>query len=97
MACPLPGGVESPDQMWEALHADEYYDPEPGVPGRSVSRRAAFLDDVAGFDCEFFGMGERRSGLSRGLDYECVGRQRHQCHLGRTPRAQLEVVVFSNG
>jgi polyketide synthase 5 len=84
MACRLPGGINSPEQLWEALlrgddlvseipadrwDADEYYDPEPGVPGRSVSRSAAFPDDVAGFDCELFGMGERRSGLNRGLDY----------------------------
>ena len=73
MACRLPGGIESPDQLWEALlrgddfiteippdrwDADEYYDPEPGVPGRSVSRWGAFLDDVAGFDSEFFGINE---------------------------------------
>ena len=65
MACRLPGGVDSPQKLWEALlegqdfvtvvpldrwDADAYYDPEPGVPGRSVSRWGAFLDDVAGFD-----------------------------------------------
>ncbi|RAV13490.1 polyketide synthase [Mycolicibacterium sp. GF69] len=76
MACRLPGGVESPQQLWEALlrgddlvtevpadrwDADEYYDPEPGVPGRSVSKWGAFLDDVAGFDSEFFGINEREA------------------------------------
>ena len=76
MGCRLPGGIDSPEQLWEALlrgddlvtevpadrwDADEYYDPEPGVPGRSVSRWGAFLDDVAGFDSEFFGMGEREA------------------------------------
>jgi polyketide synthase 5 len=76
MACRLPGGIESPDQLWEALlhgddlvteippdrwDADEYYDPEPGVPGRSVSKWGAFLDDVAGFDSEFFGISEREA------------------------------------
>ena len=76
MACRLPGGIDSPERLWEALlrgddlvteipadrwDADEYYDPEPGVPGRSVSRWGAFLDDVAGFDAEFFGIGEREA------------------------------------
>ena len=76
MACRLPGGIDSPERLWEALlrgddlvteippdrwDADEYYDPEPGVPGRSVSKWGAFLDDVAGFDSEFFGIGEREA------------------------------------
>jgi polyketide synthase 5 len=73
MACRLPNGVDSPEALWEALlrgvdlvseipverwDADSYYDPEPGVPDRSVSRWGGFLDDVAGFDPEFFGIGE---------------------------------------
>lgn len=76
MSCRLPGGIDSPELLWEALirgddfvtevppdrwDADEYYDPEPGVPGRSVSKWGAFLDDVAGFDAEFFGINERES------------------------------------
>ena len=76
MACRLPGGIDSPEQLWEALlrgddlvtevppdrwDADEYYDPEPGVPGRSVSKWGSFLDDVYGFDSEFFGIGEREA------------------------------------
>src|SRR3984893_2116164 len=76
MACRLPGGIDSPERLWEALlrgddlvteippdrwDADEYYDPEPGVPGRSVSKWGAFLDDVAGFDSECFGIGEREA------------------------------------
>ncbi|KUI02474.1 type I polyketide synthase [Mycobacterium sp. IS-3022] len=76
MACRLPGGIESPEQLWEALlrgddlvteipsdrwDADDYYDPEPGVPGRSVSKWGAFIDDVTGFDSEFFGVNEREA------------------------------------
>lgn len=76
MACRLPGGIDSPERLWEALlrgddfvtevpldrwDAEEYYDPEPGVPGRSVSKWGAFLDDVAGFDAEFFGISEREA------------------------------------
>ena len=50
--------TEIPPDRWDA---DEYYDPEPGVPGRSVSKWGAFLDDVAGFDSEFFGISEREA------------------------------------
>ncbi|MEB4212252.1 sulfolipid-1 biosynthesis phthioceranic/hydroxyphthioceranic acid synthase [Mycobacterium sp. 94-17] len=76
MACRLPGGIDSPELLWEALvrgddliteipsdrwDVEEYYDPEPGVPGRSVSKWGSFLDDVAGFDSEFFGINEREA------------------------------------
>ena len=76
MACRLPGGIDSPQRLWEALlrgddfvgeipterwDADSFYDPEPGVPGRSVTRWGSFLDDVGGFDCDFFGMTEREA------------------------------------
>jgi polyketide synthase 5 len=76
MACRLPGGIDSPEQLWEALlrgddlvteipadrwDADEYYDPQPGAPGRTVCKWGAFLDDVAGFDPEFFGITENEA------------------------------------
>ncbi|MDH6244149.1 sulfolipid-1 biosynthesis phthioceranic/hydroxyphthioceranic acid synthase [Mycobacterium sp. OTB74] len=76
MACRLPGGIDSPEQMWKALlrgddlvttvpaerwDAEEFYDPEPGVPGRSVSKWGAFLNDVGGFDADFFGISEREA------------------------------------
>ncbi|MCB0934441.1 MAG: type I polyketide synthase [Mycobacterium sp.] len=76
MACRLPGGIDSPEQLWEALlagadlvtevpadrwDADEYYDPERGVPGRTVSRWGAFIDDIAGFDAPFFGLDDQRA------------------------------------
>jgi polyketide synthase 5 len=76
MACRLPGGIDSPELLWQALvrgddliseippdrwSIDDHYDPEPGIPGRSVSKWGAFLDDVAGFDCDFFGINEREA------------------------------------
>ena len=76
MACRLPGGIDSPEQLWEALlrgddlvteipadrwDADEFYDPQPGAPGRTVCKWGAFLDDVAGFDPEFFGITEKEA------------------------------------
>ena len=76
MACRLPGGIDSPEKLWTSLlrgddliteipperwDAGEYYDPEPGVPGRSVSRWGGFLENVTGFDAPFFGFGEREA------------------------------------
>jgi polyketide synthase 5 len=76
MACRLPGGIDSPTRFWEALlrgddlvteippdrwNSDDYYDPEPGMHGRSVCKWGAFLDDVSGFDSEFFGINEREA------------------------------------
>src|SRR5690242_17494742 len=71
MACRLPGGIDSPEKLWDALvrgddlvtevpadrwDADEHYDPDPQMQGRSVSKWGAFLDDVASFDADFFGI-----------------------------------------
>jgi acyl transferase domain-containing protein/NADPH:quinone reductase-like Zn-dependent oxidoreductase/acyl carrier protein len=76
MSCRLPGGIDSPELLWEALlrgddliteipserwDAESLYDPERGVPGRSVTKWGGFLDDVAGFDSEFFGISEREA------------------------------------
>jgi polyketide synthase 5 len=76
MSCRLPGGIDSPELLWEALlrgddlvteipterwDADSFYDPERGVPGRSVTKWGGFLDDVAGFDSEFFGISDREA------------------------------------
>ena len=73
IGCRLPGFIDSPDTLWDALmrgtdlvteiprerwNADDYYDAVPGIPGRSISRWGAFLDDPAGFDFPFFGIGE---------------------------------------
>jgi polyketide synthase 5 len=76
MACRLPNGIDSPDRLWEALlqgqdliteipadrwDADEYYDPESGVPGRTNSRWGGFIDGVGDFDPEFFAINEREA------------------------------------
>ena len=47
---------EVPKDRWDV---DEFFDPEPGVPGKIVTRRAGFVDDVTGFDAPFFGMSTR--------------------------------------
>lgn len=73
---PAAGGIDSPDRLWEALlrgddlvteipadrwDIDEYYDPEPGVPGRTDCKWGAYLDNVGDFDPEFFGIGEKEA------------------------------------
>ena len=73
IGCRLPGRIESPDALWEALlrgadlvtevpqarwNADLDYDAVPGAEGRSVSRWGAFLEQPFGFDYPFFGIGE---------------------------------------
>src|SRR5690349_15287565 len=47
---------EVPGDRWDV---DEFFDPEPGAPGKVVTRRAGFVDDVTGFDAPFFGMSTR--------------------------------------
>jgi acyl transferase domain-containing protein/NADPH:quinone reductase-like Zn-dependent oxidoreductase/acyl carrier protein len=47
---------EVPKERWDV---EEFFDPEPGVPGKVATRRAGFVDDVTGFDAPFFGMSTR--------------------------------------
>lgn len=63
LGCRFPGGADSPDAYWRLL--TEARDAVGTVPtGRwepfpqaDVTRHGAFLDDIAGFDAEFFGIG----------------------------------------
>src|SRR5215470_2355106 len=78
IGCLFPGGIESPDALWEFLRrggdgvvdvpADRWnveavYDPEPGVAGMMVCRRAGMLRDVAAFDAGFFAISPREAAV----------------------------------
>ncbi|GAB3441267.1 hypothetical protein GCM10027436_25600 [Actinophytocola sediminis] len=70
MACRYPGDVGSPDDLWRLVSGGvdavggfptdrgwdvaAVYDPRPGTPGRTYTKRGGFLADAAGFDAGFF-------------------------------------------
>lgn len=76
IGCRLPGGVAGPEAYWSLLREGTcaiseipeerwslagFYDPKPDTPTRSTSKWGGFLDDIAGFDPEFFGLSPREA------------------------------------
>ena len=69
MACRYPGGVGSPEELWDlvvaereglsAFPADRGW--EVGGLPESCARVGGFLADVAGFDAGFFGVSPREA------------------------------------
>jgi hypothetical protein len=76
MGCRLPGGASNPAAFWQLLREgregirevpadrwdiDALYDPDPDAPGRMSARAGGFLDRIADFDPEFFGITPREA------------------------------------
>jgi acyl transferase domain-containing protein/NADPH:quinone reductase-like Zn-dependent oxidoreductase/acyl carrier protein len=77
VGCRFPGGVNSPDDLWQLLseerdaisefptdrgwNLDALFGPDPDAPGATYVRAGSFVSNVGDFDAAFFGIGPREA------------------------------------
>ena len=76
IGCRFPGGVNDAESLWKLLvegreavcevpsdrwNVERFYDPEPGLAGKSIARRGGFVDGIDQFDPQFFGISPREA------------------------------------
>ncbi|WP_026126227.1 type I polyketide synthase, partial [Nocardiopsis gilva] len=75
--CRFPGGVSSPEDLWQLLldgrnvlgefprdrgwDVDDMFDPDPETPRKSYVDKGGFLDTATEFDADFFGISPREA------------------------------------
>ncbi|MGB3789465.1 MAG: beta-ketoacyl synthase N-terminal-like domain-containing protein [Phormidesmis sp.] len=113
MSCRFPGGANSPAAFWKLLqkktdaisevpadrwHNDKYYDSDPSMPGKTVSRSGGFIANLYDFDASFFRISPREAitldpqqRLALELGWEALE------HAGISPEAFAEAASQSVG
>jgi acyl transferase domain-containing protein/acyl carrier protein len=76
IGCRFPGGADGPETFWRVLRdgvdtvceippdrydVNAYYDPSPGIPGRTYVREGAYLEGIDRFDAPFFNISPREA------------------------------------
>jgi acyl transferase domain-containing protein/acyl carrier protein len=76
LGCRFPGNSSDPANFWRMLkngqdciseippgrwQAEDYYDPDPDMPGKMSTRYGGFLENVDMFDAGFFGIAPREA------------------------------------
>jgi len=74
IGCRFPG-AEDAQALWQLIRSgvdtirevpverfnlDDFYDPDPSIPGKMVTRWGGFIDQVDQFDAHFFGISPRK-------------------------------------
>jgi len=76
IGCRFPGKASDPDGFWRLLRdgvdavttvppdrwsIKDFYDPEPGTPGKTIACRGGFIDGIDEFDAAFFAISPREA------------------------------------
>ncbi len=76
IGCRFPGGVNDTESFWKLLvegregvcdvpadrwNVERFYDPEPGLAGKTVAKRGGFIEGIDQFDPQFFGISPREA------------------------------------